>query len=619
MKGLSRSSAAHFYNSTGDATVEGVAKDSGIIQLCPGAALDGIVFSPCGYSLNAVHQERFLTVHVTPEEQCSYASVELGGPGRGHEDPARLVEQVLDIFKPRTAAITLSGSASREMLDSWEARSVPAPYGYRRAQLCRQALRCGGFVHFATLEAGSPASYASDVETPRLRSPSQGCSVGCYAASSDADTESTGEPFDGMCIDATNPKVMRWDEEEAALRAIAEQYGAKQMKLKGPERWRKLVAADEELVHAVDLSSVLRRWRDWQAHMPRATVCYAVKSNADLAILQLLASLGSGFDCASPEEIERVLSLGVPPARIVYANPSKPPSHAKRAEALGVTLTVVDTPVEVEKIALCMPSASALLRIKAGDPTARCPMEHKYGASESEWLEIINTCAESGISLRGISFHIGSGASEPGAFADAVWLARRAINAIKESNARPRDGEKLWVDIGGGLSSHGATVSGEAGKELSRALNSLFPDDNEVSIIAEPGRFISEGAVTVLAEVIGARRGKKPAYWIKDGLYGSFNCMLFDHAHCPVPTAFALDAQRQRQLESGADVLQPSYVFGPTCDGLDTLLTEESLPSLAPGNWLAFPAMGAYTQSAASAFNGFHPLHDGFVRYIVTE
>ena len=89
-------------------------------------------------------------------------------------------------------------------------------------------------------------------------------------------------------------------------------------------------------------------------------------------------------------------------------------------------------------------------------------------------------------------------------------------------------------------------------------------------------------------------------YWITDGLYGSMNCLLYDHAVLGCrPLA--------RGAKSGAapPALLPSTVFGPTCDGLDTVLRDYPLPRLDNGDWLVFPKMGAYTRTGASAFNGF--------------
>ena len=107
-------------------------------------------------------------------------------------------------------------------------------------------------------------------------------------------------------------------------------------------------------------------------------------------------------------------------------------------------------------------------------------------------------------------------------------------------------------------------------------------------------------------------------YWITDGLYGSMNSILYDHArplpgHCICPAIASArplhlahnESFRQLPVEGLAQALIPSTVFGPTCDGLDTVLREFPLPELTCEDWLVFPSMGAYTTAGASAFNGF--------------
>ena len=99
-------------------------------------------------------------------------------------------------------------------------------------------------------------------------------------------------------------------------------------------------------------------------------------------------------------------------------------------------------------------------------------------------------------------------------------------------------------------------------------------------------------------------------YWITDGLYGSMNSAMYDHATL---TSRPLDAswpQNEPPVSteqiSAAKQLYKSTVFGPTCDGLDTVLKDYSLPKLRNGDWLVFPNMGAYTLSGASNFNGIN-------------
>lgn len=96
------------------------------------------------------------------------------------------------------------------------------------------------------------------------------------------------------------------------------------------------------------------------------------------------------------------------------------------------------------------------------------------------------------------------------------------------------------------------------------------------------------------------------ADYINDGVYGSFNCILFDHQH-PTPTVLSLNSSFHTPTSSSSSSqLIPSSVWGPTCDGIDLVCPLIQLPaSLGVGDWLEFHGMGAYTVCAASGFNGF--------------
>ena len=115
--------------------------------------------------------------------------------------------------------------------------------------------------------------------------------------------------------------------------------------------------------------------------------------------------------------------------------------------------------------------------------------------------------------------------------------------------------------------------------------------------------------------VFGLRSQKLPDgeqgydYWITDGLYGSMNSVMYDHAVLTTRPLVSelIDQQRVLPKQKSADqLLFKSTVFGPTCDGLDMVLSDYSLPKLRNGDWLVFPNMGSYTLSGASNFNGIN-------------
>lgn len=98
-----------------------------------------------------------------------------------------------------------------------------------------------------------------------------------------------------------------------------------------------------------------------------------------------MAALGTNFDCASQAEIESILSLGVSPDRIIFANPCKAESHIKYAASVGVNLTTFDSIDELKKMQKCHPKCDLIIRIKAPDDSgARYPLDSKFGALHEE-------------------------------------------------------------------------------------------------------------------------------------------------------------------------------------------------------------------------------------------
>lgn len=145
-------------------------------------------------------------------------------------------------------------------------------------------------------------------------------------------------------------------------------------------------------------------------------------------------------------------------------------------------------------------------------------------------------------------------------------------------------------------------------EEASAALDELFPAELHPSlrVLAEPGRFFAEPAAAFAARVIGVRERRDHArgqdVFLADGVYGSLNNVIYDHAVVPTPTIFRDPAQP----DAGAqDAPLATALFGPTCDGIDVLARDAPLPPLRVGDWLAFDRWGAYTIAGAVDFNGF--------------
>ncbi|XP_066394740.1 ornithine decarboxylase 1B, chloroplastic-like [Miscanthus floridulus] len=344
--------------------------------------------------------------------------------------------------------------------------------------------------------------------------------------------------------------------------------------------------------YVFDLTKVVDLFRAWRRALPDARPCYAVKCNPDPALLGALAALGAGFDCASRSEIEAVLALGVQPRDIVYANPCKPEAHLEYAAEVGVNFTTYDSEEEVAKVRRCHPGCQLLLRLKGPDGgDVRVDLGTKYGAHAHEVVPLLRAAQRAGVTVAGVSFHVGSGASNLGVYRGAIQAARGAFDAAAALGMPPM----RVLDIGGGFVS-GPTFD-DAAAVINDALAHHFGDLPCVEVIGEPGRYFAETAFTLAAHVIGKRtRREVREYWIDDGLYGSLNCIIMDH-YVPTPRPLASPRPGHKTYTS--------TVFGPTCDSLDTVVTGYQLPEMAVGDWLVFDDMGAYTTGAGSNFNGY--------------
>lgn len=363
-----------------------------------------------------------------------------------------------------------------------------------------------------------------------------------------------------------------------------------------------------------DLGDVIKKYRKWCEILPRVEPFYAVKCNDDPAVLALLASLGTGFDCASKAEIRKVLDVKVPASRIIYANPCKQSSFIEYAAKHNIQLMTFDNEPELHKVKALHPNAKMVIRILP-PVTDKCiaPLGMKFGCQLKEVSRLLKVAKDIGVDVVGVSFHVGSGCYDAEAYGAAVMSARTAFDI----------GEHLGfkfdlLDIGGGFPGQSSAKLSfeEIVSVLRPALDTFFPESMGVRIIAEPGRFFVASAFTLAVNIIARREVSVSSsnseqdenmessgadesmfmYYVNDGVYGSFNCILFDH----MPVVASL-------LEPEKMSAEPRYkcsIWGPTCDGLDCIVNECLMPEMTTGDWMVFDDMGAYTMSAASCFNG---------------
>ena len=324
--------------------------------------------------------------------------------------------------------------------------------------------------------------------------------------------------------------------------------------------------------------------------------------------MSTLAAIGTGFDCASKTEIQLVQGPGVPAERIIYANPCKQVSQIKYAASSGVQMMTFDSEIELMKVARAHPKAKLVLRIATDDSKAVCRLSVKFGATLKTSRLLLERAKELNIDVIGVSFHVGSGCTDPETFVQAVSDARCVFDMGTEVGF-----SMYLLDIGGGFPGSEDTKLKfeEITSVINPALDKYFPSDSGVRIIAETGRYYVVSAFMLAVNIIVKKTVWKEQpgsddedesneqtfmYYVNDGVYGSFNCILYDHAHVK-----ALLQKRPKPDEKHYS----SSIWGPTCDGLDRIVERCNLPEMHVGDWMLFENMGAYTVAAASTFNGF--------------
>lgn len=218
-----------------------------------------------------------------------------------------------------------------------------------------------------------------------------------------------------------------------------------------------------------------------------------------------------------------------------------------------------------------------------------------------------------GLDVVGISFHVGSGCSDFPIYYKAIKICSELFEFAETL------GYKMsLLDIGGGFPGDNNKNINDVSVIVNQALDEFFPDKS-VRVIAEPGRYYVASAFTLVTNVHSRKNLYSPAngniehvmYYINDGVYASFNCLLYDH-QIVKPVLLNPPATETKVYNS--------TIWGPTCDALDQLIEKIELPEIDIGDYIVFENMGAYTIPVASPFNGFPlPKIHGFVSTEVWE
>uniref|UniRef100_A0A182Y1R4 ornithine decarboxylase n=1 Tax=Anopheles stephensi TaxID=30069 RepID=A0A182Y1R4_ANOST len=373
------------------------------------------------------------------------------------------------------------------------------------------------------------------------------------------------------------------------------------------EEIQRIIAAGsrEHPLHLLDLDDLVRKHLVWLRTMPRVTPFYAVKCNDDPAILATLAALGTGFDCASEAEIRTMLGLGVTPDRIIFAHPIKSVQALAFAKAHGIRRMTFDNECELEKVAREYPEAELVLRIRHDSDRVLIALGKKFGCdARGNGRQLLARAKQLGVSVIGVSFHVGCGSLDADCFYHAIASARSVFDY-----ARDELGMRLWLlDVGGGFPGDNDKPIDEYAQAVCRGLEEFFPDDkDEVFVLGEPGRFYVGSAVTLLTTVQGKKVVRDEAdnvhqmmYYINDGVFGTLFDWLSLREIKDLKRAVPL-VRKERQHERTF----PTTIWGPTCDSTDIVCEDVEYPEHHIGDYIVFENLGAYGMTFATNFNGF--------------
>ncbi|HEX7811932.1 MAG TPA: diaminopimelate decarboxylase [Burkholderiales bacterium] len=325
-------------------------------------------------------------------------------------------------------------------------------------------------------------------------------------------------------------------------------------------------------------------------------ICYAAKANSNLAILNLLARLGSGFDIVSIGELERVLAAGGEPAKIVFSGVGKSEEEMRRALAVGIRCFNVESESELQRLDKVAGEAGkkapVSLRVNPDvDPKTHPYIstglkESKFGVAFEEALRIYRGARQlRNLDLVGIDCHIGSQITEVASFIDAFRKVLGLVDALAAEGITVSH-----FDLGGGL---GIRYRDEVPPPPDQYVSALFDviGDRKQEILLEPGRSIVGNAGLLLTRVEYLKHGEARNFAVVDAAMNDLmRPALYDAWHEVVP------------VRPGAGAARRYEIVGPVCESGDFLARDREL-ALREGDLLAIMSAGAYGMAMSSNYN----------------
>lgn len=328
----------------------------------------------------------------------------------------------------------------------------------------------------------------------------------------------------------------------------------------------------------------------------RGMACYAVKANSNIAVLNLLAKLGAGFDIVSAGELERVLVAGGDPAKIVFSGVGKKPAEMRRALDIGVHCFNVESAAELEVLAQVAADMGKIapisLRVNPDVDAQTHPYistglkDNKFGVDINEALTVYQRAAQlPSLAIKGVDCHIGSQLTQIAPFLDALDRLLKLVDLLSAQGI-----ELQHIDIGGGL---GVCYQDEQPPATADLINAVLErlGNRPQQLVLEPGRSICANAGVLLTQVEYLKPGEHKNFAIIDAaMNDNIRPALYQAWQQVLPLQ-----QRQGQALNW-------NLVGPVCETGDFMAKDRELV-LAQGDILAVMSAGAYGFTMSSNYN----------------
>lgn len=352
-------------------------------------------------------------------------------------------------------------------------------------------------------------------------------------------------------------------------------------------------------LYVYNRNAIEQAWKEFETALQghRHLICYAVKANSNLAVLNVLARLGSGFDIVSVGELRRVLAAGGQADRIVFSGVGKSIAEMEAALEVGIRCFNVESDAELDRLATVAAAhgvvAPVSLRINPDVDAQTHPYistglkENKFGIGMSHAMDSYRRGAQcASLHIKGIDCHIGSQLTRLAPYADAVALLVDLVDRLGAEGIH-----LSHIDVGGGQGI--AYSEEEASLDIAGWANCVIDavGDRELEILVEPGRYVVGQAGVLLTRVEYLKNNEDRHFAIVDAAMNDL-----------IRPALYSAWQAIEEVESLPRETQVYDVVGPICESADFLGKQRSL-AIAENDLLCVRSAGAYAAVMSSNYN----------------